>query len=363
MKTVFAAGLAIWTWNVVGRAGEVIPFDDGRWAIEAGEHRLETYKGRSCLFLKDGMATLRGENMLDGTIECDIALPNERGFMGVFWRMQGSADYEEFYLRPHQSGKPDANQYTPVFNGFAGWQLYHGEDYATQMDYPFGEWMHLKLVFSGNRAEIYIDSETPTLIVPELKREALTGLMGVKAAFAPARFANFRFEPGATQLAATQAKAKPGPENRVTRWSLALYPAGEAKLNARLTDTAPLHWTSMAAEATGILNLARLAGVSRGNNTVLARLVLNSERQRSVPIAFGYSDRVRVYINGNLLYAGQNNYRSRDFRYLGTIGLFDQIHAALNTGRNEIIFAVSESFGGFGIMAALDTEPGLSLEP
>ena len=37
-------------------------------------------------------------------------------------------------------------------------------------------------------------------------------------------------------------------------------------------------------------------------------------------LQLGFSDRVRVYLNGELQYAGGNEYRSRDYRYLGTIG-------------------------------------------
>lgn len=68
---------------------------------------------------------------------------------------------------------------------------------------------------------------------------------------------------------------------------------------------------------------------------------------------FAYSDRVRVYVNGTLLYSGDNSYRTRDFRYLGTIGLFDSVQAPLKKGANEVVFAVSETFGGWGIMARL----------
>lgn len=33
---------------------------------------------------------------------------------------------------------------------------------------------------------------------------------------------------------------------------------------------------------------------------------------------FGCSDRAKVYLNGRLLYAGDNGYASRDYRHLGT---------------------------------------------
>jgi hypothetical protein len=41
---------------------------------------------------------------------------------------------------------------------------------------------------------------------------------------------------------------------------------------------------------------------------------------------------------------------SRDYRYLGTIGLFDSVTLPLKAGENEIWIAVSEAFGGWGIM-------------
>ena len=62
-------------------------------------------------------------------------------------------------------------------------------------------------------------------------------------------------------------------------------------------------------------------------------------------------DRIRVYLNNKLLYTGNNNYRSRDYRYLGTIGYFDEIILYLKNGRNVLLLAISEDFGGWGVMA------------
>ena len=116
-------------------------------------------------------------------------------------------------------------------------------------------------------------------------------------------------------------------------------------------------WSQLAAGSSGITNLAQLAAVSDDANTVLARVTLRSARAQSVTVAFGYSDRVKAYANGNLVYTGNNGYLSRDFRYLGTIGLFDEIATVLHAGDNELTFAVSESFGGWGILArVLDTD-------
>ena len=44
--------------------------------------------------------------------------------MAERWHLQDAGNYEEFYLRPPQSGSPDANQYSPVFHGLTSWQLW-----------------------------------------------------------------------------------------------------------------------------------------------------------------------------------------------------------------------------------------------
>ena len=63
---------------------------------------------------------------------------------------------------------------------------------------------------------------------------------------------------------------------------------------------------------------------------------------------------------GRLLYTGNNGYRTRDYRYLGTIGYFDAITLPLQEGENELWFAVSESFGGWGVQAAFEDTDGLT---
>ena len=106
------------------------------------------------------------------------------------------------------------------------------------------------------------------------------------------------------------------------------------------------------------MNLARLTGVSDGRNTVLARTTIHSRDPRTAELAFGLSDRVTVYLNGRLLYRGADEYQSRDYRFLGSIGYFDRLYLPLVAGANELVLAVSEDFGGWGVQAKLGTSSG-----
>lgn len=351
-------------------AGEAtaVPFDSPLWKIEAAESRVEEHLGRQSLFLKGGAAVLDGVQLTDGIIEFDVAFGPERGFCGVGWRVQDGGNFEHFYLRPHQSGQPDAMQYTPNFHRLSAWQLYHGEGYGAALDLPFRQWIHVKIVISGSQAEAYVDSDAPVLFMHELKHEVRPGGVGlVVSNFAPAHLSSFEYQvlegPPLQGSAPETADAPPG---TVAEWSVSSA-FDAARLDGRFSltedDRNGLSWQTLAAEGSGIANLARVQGTAEGADTTFVRLLVSSDDEQTKPIRFGYSDRVRVYLNGQLLYSGNNTYRSRDFRYLGTIGLFDALPLRLAAGENELLFAVSETFGGWGIQAAFPDRDGIRVKP
>jgi hypothetical protein len=105
-----------------------------------------------------------------------------------------------------------------------------------------------------------------------------------------------------------------------------------------------------------------LQGLREGKNTVFARLTIQAERDQIKKIRFGFSDSVKVYVNDQLLFGGNDLYRSRDYRFLGTIGLFDEVYLPLKKGDNELWLAVTESFGGWGIKGLIEDMSGISLK-
>ena len=78
-------------------------------------------------------------------------------------------NYEELYLRQHESGLPDAMQYTPILNTGRNWQIYNGPGF-TGVDIPKKRWFYLRLVVTGAQAKLYVkDMEKPALIMDDLK--------------------------------------------------------------------------------------------------------------------------------------------------------------------------------------------------
>jgi hypothetical protein len=335
----------------------MVPFDSPRWRLDAGRGRVEEHLGRQSLYLKGGIATVDGTHFADGEIDFDVAFSGARGFVGGLWRLQDAGNFEEFYLRPHQSGNPDANQYDPVFNGLRGWQLYHGERYSVPVVYPFDEWIHLKIRFAGEQAEVYVgDLEKPVLFIDELKRSVAPGAVGLSviAGFAPAHFSNFSF----VAMDSPALRGRPRAPAPVPPGVIPVWWVSDAFPEGALADGGPLGgitaertWTRLPAERSGLANLAKVQGIQPPRDTVFARQVIRSDREQVRRLDFGFSDRVRVYLNGRLLFHGDDTFRSRDYRFLGSIGYFDALYLPLQAGDNELLLAVSEEAGGWGVQA------------
>jgi hypothetical protein len=344
---------------------EQYPFDSDAWSIDGEDAEVVNYLGRTALRLKGAAAELQGVDLEDGVIEFDVAVTPERGFVGGFFRKTGPGDYENFYIRPHQSGNADANQYNPVFNGVASWQLYHGPGYGEPVEYRYDEWMHIKIAFGGDRADIYVDSETPTISVRRLLRPTASGGVGVNASnFAAGHFSNFEVSGLPEDYRFAPWQNDPPPLEIVNTWQVSdAFPAtsleGVHELSADSKNGR--QWTKVYAWEGGITNLAQVQGTSPDANTAFARLVIESEGAQTKGLSFGYSDDVAVFVNGTLIYSGSNYYLSRDYRYLGTIGLFDKVYLPLKAGANEVWFAVTENFGGWGIQAKFDDLDGIVL--
>jgi len=148
---------------------ESVSADSPRWRL-TGTAKVSEYSGRRCLSLDDGAATLKDFEMTDGVIDVDMAGSGARGFYNIFFRTQGDGNEEVVYLRPHKTGQDDAQQYTPVLNGAAVWQIYNGPGFTRAIEIPRGVWFHVRLEITGAQAKLYVgDMREPSLVINDLK--------------------------------------------------------------------------------------------------------------------------------------------------------------------------------------------------
>lgn len=347
-------------------AQEIIPLDTNHWEF-FGENILEEYKGKNAVYNKAGFLRLKDRTFLNGTIEFDLFLKEAQMFPGVMFRADRQSG-EQFFLRPHLSGKPDANQAAPSINGITPFQLYFGSRYSFPYEYKYDDWTHVKVVVNGKRAQVFLDySEKPHLSW-ELYLEPTEGQVIIKGGrFVAVHIADVKIDPNATELVDFKAIDPEPIEGVIPEWEIS-----DMFEEEKLKDIAGVPaliegrtWgRKIQLEEGRAANIARQQVLRNGKpgNTVFAKLEINSSKEQTKLFHFGYSDRVVAILNGKPIYSGNNRWRSRDYRYLGTIGLFDAIYLPLKKGKNELLMAVSEDFGGWLITGKFEDESGIKVK-
>ena len=354
-----------------------LDFRDPAWELTGEGTVVEELDGRLALRIRSGLATWRGIEFQDGTIEFDLQVTPYRSFAYLYFRMESDGEHEEVYFRPHKSLLPDAVQYTPVYRGSSQWQLYHDAGATAAAPFPPGEWIPVKVVVQGSRAAFFVGAtEEPRLVVPRLAREAKPGYIALRA-FKPrgvpeeayvANFANLVVRPGVVEYEFPRVEAAEPPAGVVTGWQVSPAFAPPEGLMTELPEEvlAGDGWQTVSANADGLVEIERWVtrpeGVRRA--AVLARVAITAPETATRRLYLGFSDEVSVFLNGSLLVADDESYSFNLPRRQGL--LTDEqlsVFLPLEPGDNELVLAVADRFGGWGLAGRLEDPAGLLVEP
>lgn len=365
---------------------DALPFEGGAWRFEAKQAEVVEHLGRRALKLYSGFAILSDPALTEfreGVIEFDMAVVRGTAFAGVGWHMQDTDNFERFYLRTFLSGSREATQYTPMIHDVSGWQIYHGPNYNQRVNFSRDAWIPFKIVVSGDQAEVWVqdvDASEPLVFIDDLRldRSEQGGAIAlhvepVPVSFGevPVYFSNVRVTPRERpELVGQLAEAERQPEGRVRQWQVSsAFDLGELAEATRLPEgleaSLDLSWTPLDSEPTGLANLARVQGLARGKESVFAKVVVESDVERRVRLELGFSDELRLFHDGELVYWGSDRWHSRDITFQGVIGWYDGVVLTLHPGKNELWALVSDEVemrAGWGLMAAFDSLEGLRIE-
>ena len=359
--------LLIWFLPMISPGQEFIPMDTTHWTINARSHVFEYFKGKDAIYLQNGFASLKDSTFLNGTIEFDIYLTERQSFPGIRFRAIDAANMESFYFKPHLSGKADCNQASPVINGVTPWQLYFGPSYSFAYDYQFDDWTHVKLVVNGGRAQIYLDYAEKPHMSWALVHVPTTGAIAFGGGFAPMHYANFKIDKHAHDIVDFNVVERQPIAGLVPEWQISdKFEEDLLKDPNQLAGVIQSRsWgEKIKVEEGTAANIARQAMLNDGTsgNTVFAKITIESDSRQVKLFEFGYSDRVVAIFNGQPTYKGTNKWRSRDYRYLGTVGLFDAVYLDLKKGENTLLLAVSEDFGGWLVTGKFEDQSGITIK-
>jgi hypothetical protein len=306
---------------------------DGLDSLEIHAATAQTVEmdGREVLEL-EGMVLIPDLKFEDLSVEVEVFAPAPC-YPGIVFRFADLFDYELAYAVPVASGQSDAIQYDPVFNGSNTWQLHTGAAYQKQARVPTGEWFTLRVDVVGERAAVRVGDQPP-LVVERLSHRQTAGRIGLWT-FRPARFRNLRVTPPRSfeDLSGEDPRA---PEGAIDGWWL----SGVGDITN---------------EPNGVLNLNRYM---RSSDTTEVRLIrcFGVDEEIDLEVAFGYSDELRLSIDGALLFEGTHiftGFESQKGR--GWVWLEDNrlVHRT-GPGRHQLeaVLRVTEPFG-WGLIVTL----------
>ncbi len=382
-KIYATMGLLLFTTGEYGYAADAVsvPVDSDRWEFsdpDPTHHQVVDYLGQRSIFLTNGEALVKDLDFTNGIIEMDLSFERGFGFMEVIWHIsEDDKQLDKLYIRPHKSPYIDSVQYAPIINGISNWQMYYLPNNTGAVDYPFGQWFHLKVVSVGKYAEIYlVDMEKPVLTV-NLTGNSSSGKIGVKddnsQKSIPLYLANFSYTiDDNPPLKGTPPEVKAEP-TAVKAWLIS-NAVEESVLDGKLrvteADRKNFTWVNLDAEADGKGNIARVQDSDNitakpSRNTVFARTTIVSDKDQKKLMKFGFSDKVKLYLNGELLYQENEAYRVRNYWFMGNMGYFNEIYLPLKKGNNELWMGISEGpqvFSGWGVQAMFENLDGITFD-
>ena len=319
------------------------------WVGQAsGALHFARYEGMpmGTMTINEAVAVSNVARFSNGTIDFDIK-PLAYSDTGIIFRRHGNEAGEIVYLRanPDCPAADDCIQYAPITHGLMQWDIYADEESPAPIT-PTG-WNHVRLVVAGDKMLVYVNrAAEPSLAVPKLQGVTADGGIALKG---PAIYANLVIHPGSPFALPSLHPARPDP-GTITAWLVAPptalavdHPAPAAAIPP------PGAWRPIAAEPTGLVNLSRAFDVRQAHSPSVGWLktVVTAAAPIRRTIRIGWARQVSMFLNGALVFSGENPYYPAE-RRLSPNGRLEPDNASvvleLRRGRNEIVLAVGNGW-------------------
>ncbi len=337
-----------------------------QWNFAPGKVEFIWEKEMPVMKILPGAGKVVAKNLefSNGSIEFDVK-PNALSF---FFRMKDDKESESFYFRTARAGNPsamDAIQYTPYINGVNMWDMYG--HYQTIATYTKEQWNHVKLVISGSRMLMYVNSpDKPTLEVDKLEGNTTTGQIAFEGDM---QIANLIVKSGEVEGLSPLAENDPtNYDPRYIRlWAVSNPVATPPNIDFSYNflpdpETA---WRIVETERRGLLNLTRLFGKSEPRRITWLKVNIKSKKAQKKKVDLGFGDDVWIFLNGQIAYVDKN-LQGRPIEKIpeGRCSIENtSFILPLKEGSNELLIGLANDFYGWGAITRMEDLEGIEIVP
>ena len=337
-----------------------IAMQPDHWDVGKQTPSFTQREGKDVIKLDRGIVWTKGIDFADGIIEVDLSVYPERSFAGICFRGDEQGNAEMIYLRVPLSGRDDAIQYVPSFNNEANWQLY--PEHQANYIFPQTGWVHMKIVVSGNTAQLFMDTVTqPVLTISNLRTHNPSGKIGLTC-LGEETFANLTCTP--MPQSAPTAVAVRKEEGLITQYQISQsYTIDKQTKELAYPSGMKLNWKTVYTDEDGLLNISKYyvkknseTYQSRSNDMVWLKQELVADEPITRRMNFDFSNRVWVFLNGQILYHGDHSFFLKGSLYVGSIDkkfISDALYLPLKKGNNELLIGISAVADGWGIISKI----------
>ena len=341
-------------------AAQKIAMQADFWDVGKQTASFTQRDGQYVIKLDRGIIWTKGIDFADGIIEADLSLSPERSFAGICFRGDEQGNAEMIYLRVPLSGRDDAIQYVPSFNNEVNWQLY--PEHQANYIFPETGWAHMKIVVSGNTAQLFMDTVAqPVLIISNLRTHNQSGKIGFTC-LGEETFANLTCTP-MRRSAPTPVPVKKY-DGLITQYQISQsYSIDKQTKEVAYPSAMKLNWKTVYTDEDGLLNISKYyvkqnseTYQSRSNDMVWLKQELVADEPITKRMNFDFSNRIWVFLNGQILYHGDHSFFLKGPLYLGSIDkkfISDALYLPLKKGNNELLIGISAVADGWGIISKI----------
>ena len=330
------------------------------WDVGKQDASFTTRDGKDVVKFERGIVWAKGVDFADGIIEADLSVSPERSFGGICFRGDEEGNAELIYIRVPLSGRDDAIQYVPTFNKEVNWQLY--PEHQANYTFPQTGWVHMKIVLSGNTAQLFMDTVTsPVLTVANLRTHNRSGKIGFTC-LGEETFANLTYTPMPRSALTPVSMRKE--DGLIIQYQISQsYTIDKNTKEVAYPSSMKLNWKTVATDEDGLLDISKYYAKqnaetyeSRSNDMVWLRQELVADEPVTRKMNFDFSNQVWVFLHGQILYHGDHSFFLKGTFFIGSIEkkfISDAIYLPLKKGKNELLIGISAVANGWGIISKI----------